>query len=313
MSRVSAAVRDRVETFLLSSLRGAGPDRYREAISVLEVELRVRGFELADLSEEEADWLVADILIDRFEASDCSRAGIGLAGLTLAALSRTRPRWRLKTSWKALDVWRTAVPPVQAPAAPRAYALGAACWLVAAGQPGVAAVVLACFAGLLRVGEALCLSRDRIYDTGSALIFVLGQTKRGIEQKVTITGAETVAFLREYLRRFPAADSRNRFADVSYPRVCRWMLKAAVALGFPAETRFTPHSLRRGGATQLFINGVEVETIMVLGRWAQLRSCREYLRLGETGLLRANPAVPAAAWDRCALFSRLGAGVFALD
>jgi len=312
MSRVPAAVRERVEDFLLTSLRGTGADRYRDAISVLEVDLRARGFELADLSEEEADWLVADVLADRFEASEVSRAGIGLAGLALAALSRTHPRWRLKTCWKALDVWRTAVPPVQAPAAPRAFALAAASWLVLAGQPGVAAVVVACFTGLLRVGEALSLTRDRIFDLGATMVFVLGVTKRGIEQKVTISGAGTVAFLREYLWRHSPADHRNRFADVSYPRVCRWLLKASEALGFPADTRFTPHSLRRGGATQLFINGVEVESIMVLGRWAQLRSCREYLRLGETGLLRASPSVPAATWDRCSLFSQLGVTAFTM-
>ena len=48
--------------------------------------------------------------------------------------------------------------------------------------------------------------------------------------------------------------------------VCRVLTRVAVESRL-ADIKVSPHSLRAGGATALFMNGVDRETVMQLGRW----------------------------------------------
>src|SRR6185437_14109276 len=44
-------------------------------------------------------------------------------------------------------------------------------------------------------------------------------------------------------------------------------------------------SLRHGAATALYMAGVDIETILVRGRWASTKSARHYIQLGRSLLL----------------------------
>ena len=44
-------------------------------------------------------------------------------------------------------------------------------------------------------------------------------------------------------------------------------MKQVAKLSGLATSKVSPHSLRAGGATALYVNGVSRETIMKLGRW----------------------------------------------
>jgi integrase len=53
------------------------------------------------------------------------------------------------------------------------------------------------------------------------------------------------------------------------------------------EHRFTPHSLRHGGATHALLHlGQSIETVMHRGRWQSVNSCRIYLQAGRAQLLQ---------------------------
>jgi len=166
----------------------------------------------------------------------------------------------------------------------------------------VATVLLVCFAGLLRVSEALRLPRRDLIMGNDYVVLVLDRTKRGQNEKVVIKNLAVVTWLARYLRTFPTENHEAAF-PVSYGTVSRWMKRAAEALGF-GELNLTTHSLRRGGATQLLRLGVSYQDIALFGRWASESSVRHYLREGEVMMTRASHSFSEEKWN---IVARLGA------
>ena len=82
------------------------------------------------------------------------------------------------------------------------------------------------------------------------------------------------------------------FLPVSYARIQRSLERCSEAVGL-SQCHFTSHSLRRGGATRLLIQGWKLADIAFHGRWKNQRSCYEYLRRGQAFLMRAREAVDA--------------------
>ena len=167
-----------------SALRGENAARYHSAVSGFKSELSRTGYVLEGLSETELDYHLADHIIDFYEQFQTAE-GIGKAALLLAAMSKRRPRHRYMVAWKCLDVWRTRVPPRQAPTVPIELAFGAVSWLTLAGMSAEACITL-CFAGLLRISEALTLKWSQMHFMPQQVILVLGITKCGLEQKVVL-------------------------------------------------------------------------------------------------------------------------------
>ena len=77
----------------------------------------------------------------------------------------------------------------------------------------------------------------------------------------------------------PKAKDEKVF-PLTYPRFRHLFLLAISTLMLPVGIWRT-HSLRRGGATQLLQDTRSPEYCAVVGRWANLNSCRKYLRAGE--------------------------------
>lgn len=92
-------------------------------------------------------------------------------------------------------------------------------------------------------------------------------------------------------------ESSNRLCDVSYGVVGQWLRRATAVLGY-GSVAFRSHSLRRGGAIQLFIDGMEASRIMLYGCWQQERPCRMYIRSGEAELMALDNAVTPALRSR---------------
>ncbi|CAE8624258.1 unnamed protein product [Polarella glacialis] len=88
------AGRSRIEAFLLTSLQPSTQPRYQEALQTLNNDLEAMGTVVAELSEEEQDWLLAEWIQEGYENAK-SRGGYGLA---ISALSKIIPRirWRGK-------------------------------------------------------------------------------------------------------------------------------------------------------------------------------------------------------------------------
>ena len=167
---------------------------------------------------------------------------------------------------------------------PQLLAFAVANWCLIAGKPGVAAAVLLCFAGLLRVSEALALTARDVHFVDGKLILVLNETKRGVHQKIVLSDPSLLRWFAFYDRHARTADDMCRYVPISYNVFTRWFRKAALQLG--SEIEWSSHSLRRGGATELQRRQVPLPDIMLAGRWASSRSAREYLRKGDVALLR---------------------------
>jgi integrase len=294
----------RIVSFLLSALQPVTQLRYQRALDAFSSDLEQVGIDAGALSEEELDVLLAERVVDLFEESGGSE-GLGSAATLLASFSKAHPRHHYRTAWKALDVWRQRRPPQQAPAVPAVLGLGMVNWLLLAGQPHCAAAVLLCFTGLLRASEALRLDSSMVFRTPEGWVLVLGQTKRGLEQKVLLCEPSTIKWIDAYVSHCGSLLSA-RFCPVSYTTLQRWLQRSADSLGFGA-VHWTSHGLRRGGASELLRRGVPLSDIMLFGRWLSERSAREYLRRGEVSLTRLRVDIASSAWMEAARFCSFGA------
>eukprot|EP00435_Cladocopium_sp_Y103_P060724 s896_g22.t1 len=169
------------EVFLLNSLKPPTIRKYTAALEELNSELLAHDHVWADMSEDEQDLFVSEWLIDGFE----SGAGRAEYGWALSALQKVFPRLRLKTAWRVYDVWGQHQPPKQAPAATPEFLQAMMAMALFLGKPQVAAVMVLCYAGLLRVREALSLKGRDVIVQADSITLCLGQTKRGVEQKAS--------------------------------------------------------------------------------------------------------------------------------
>ena len=237
---------------------------------------------------------------------------LAAAGVLLAAFQKCRPQYRFRVGWKALDVWRVRCPPRQAPCFPAALALVCVSWLILAQRASEACAVLLCFTGLLRASEALSLRWRDVHLIGGQVVLLLGRTKRGLEQRVLLSHPATVAWVRRFMQTFACKDVDAYFTNCSHNRLARWLQKACEALGF-GGVHWTSHGLRRGGATELMLQGMSLPDIMLRGRWLSERSCREYLRRGEVMMLRLRADISLDSWRRLEVLAALGASAFECD
>ena len=230
----------------------------------------------------------------------------------VAGIQKMLPARSFRTSWRVLDVWAKRVPAEQVPPAPAEVAHACAVLLAYSGLWAEGTALLLCFTGLLRISEALRLTRSDVVpvqqDGRLAFVLCLGVTKRGQEQKVLIEAPRVVAWLEHvYSRCF----KRGPFLPTTYGRVSRALAVSLVVLGFE-KLSLSTHSFRRGGATRLLQAGWPLSSIMVMGRWMSESSCRVYLRKAEVALLRCHGRFPAEAWALAANVAAVGEQVFRL-
>ena len=140
-----------------------------------------------------------------------------------------------------------------------------------------------CFVGLLRVGEALCLRPESFLVSEAAAVVLLPRTKRGMAERVVLENPGVLRFIRSYLKRFPK-DPGCLVSGASYARVRSHLIRACTFFGY-RDVLFRSHSLRRGGATALFVRGLNLHQIMIYGRWASESSCRLYIHQGEAAFI----------------------------
>ena len=104
---------NRVQDFLLHSLKPSTVQKYTAALKDLSNELVSQGHAWSTMSEEEQDNFIAEWLLDGYEAG----AGRSEYGWALSALHKIYPRLRLKTAWRVYNIWGQYQPARQAPAA----------------------------------------------------------------------------------------------------------------------------------------------------------------------------------------------------
>jgi integrase len=112
----------------------------------------------------------------------------------------------------------------------------------------------------------------------------LKHTKTGRNKLVTLTmpelGSALVSFIR--VRHL----SSNDFIFSLPPSRYRHRFRMACDMMGWNSVQFVPHSLRHGHASDDFIAGIPIETIMVRGRWKSIESTRNYIQSSRVHLIR---------------------------
>ena len=268
----------RVQRFLLGNLQKGTAHQYRQALAAFSSDLVSDGVAWHKLCEEERDAYLADHFVGLAETPGAS---LGPCSVLLAALHKITPHHRYRASGKVLEAWRAGRGIRQAPAMPETLVNAIAALSLAAENLSFGTLAKTCFAGLLRVGEALALRPGDCLFVEGRIILVLRQTKRGLQEKVLIDDRCTVLMLRALWKR--NQHMTLLFAQTSYSRAMRHLRLVSKCLGVEAYG-FTSHSWRRGGASSRLLAGQGIDDICVLGRWASLRSARLYIRRGEVFL-----------------------------
>ena len=175
-------------------------------------------------------------------------------------------------------------------------------------------VLLLCFVGLLRIGEALALRVDDLVFCETAgrpsLVLLLRRTKQGPSEseKVVVTNMCVINVVRTFLQ---WRCGLPRLTSATYPSVSRDLARVSSLLGV-GFAQFTTHSFRRGGASALALAGMPMQDIMMFGRWSSERSAKLYVKKGEVLVLRLERALPKHQWNRICWLSSLGETVFKL-
>ena len=164
--------------------------------------------------------MVAEKVLDLFEMAEGTSLDLARAGVLISAICKTRPHYKFKVGWKALDVWRTKTPAVQAPAIGQDMALAAAMVCIQQlDQPEVGVIIVLCFCGLLRVSEALNLKFEELLGTGTSFVAILGRAKRGLEQKVVYGNPGVIRFLRGFSKQVKGKKDERIF-QIGYTKKC---------------------------------------------------------------------------------------------
>lgn len=280
--------------FLLNSqLAKSTQKSYSKSVKVLRDYLTEQKLPLPEQTDrynsEELDWNIADWMGALYDA----RGGVGrqTAVNAVFGLLNADPNLRLPVSRRAIKGWSKNCPPTPWPPFSLEVMSAVAFELALAGHWRAAAQTVVAFHSLLRISEMAAL---RVGDIGlpgdrhmgnstlltGALIRLL-TTKTGREQSVTLTDESAIAMLRLCT----AGGLPDSIVFHPAPQYRKLLAGACNALRL--RERYVPHSLRHGGATYLFMRGVEVARIQQHGRWRAQESCFHYVQVGRNLMLAA--------------------------
>lgn len=266
--------------------------RYERAFSLFILFLRAQKMQLA-ASFELLDSQVQCYLDSLWNDGE----SLSLAGDTLSALQHFQPsaKRHLNGSWRLLKTWQLHELPSRAPP----FTWGTL--LVLLGHfhemsPVAALGIHLAFRALLRTGELLALeSKDIVisHDLTTAVLH-LGLTKTGQRNpaagSVNITDVALVTRLKQWQQSLHHSQriipwSPSRFRQLFH-----------IALEKTGLTRFSfkPYSLRRGGATDLWLSSQNYALVAHTGRWSSERTLKVYIQdsvaLLTSMSFRASPA-----------------------
>ena len=188
---------------------------------------------------------------------------------------------------------------MQVPPMPLEVANALAMLLYAGSRPAEGLAILLCFAGMLRISEALALLWDDVVATSRGLIIRIRCAKTGENQETVIANASTSMFVG-LARPSGKMSGQTRICDTSYTAFRFWFNAGLRALRMEA-LGFKSHSLRRGGATARILAGYTLVQVMLEGRWSCESSCRLYLKTAEVAVVNIKRGMDEENLELCRL------------
>ena len=206
----------------------------------------------------------------------------GCVGELLSALQWALQRRRiLSGSWELFRTWSLLELPVRAPPLPAIVCCALAGLALEYSQPGLAAVLLAAFDGMLRTTEYLTMSSGKCVASTDQVLILLPLTKsgqrRGGAESVIIHDPQAVRMLTrvcntDYYRRCP----QTHLVGMKPQAFRLWLRQACSMLGV-SELKLLPYSFGRGGATLKYSLGAPIRELLMLGRCENSKIAQIYI------------------------------------
>lgn len=212
---------------------------------------------------------------------------ITYAGHTMSAFRRFYPqlRYKLPLAKQFFSNWRNAHVPQQAVPLPAPLALAIAGVAVECHQLGFACLVLLGFLGFLRTSEMTSLAWKKIsFDTSSGqIILALPATKtsKNKEESIVLEDVKVCQLLKHL-----SSQSHSEFLWPGSTSVFRKQLREILSFLDLPQDSFSAYSIRRGGATHAFSEGVPMDQLVIKGRWQNAKTARIYLDSGRAALVQ---------------------------
>jgi hypothetical protein len=140
---------------------------------------------------------------------------------------------------------------------------------------------LVAFYGLLRAGELLAIQAWQVHTVSEfqPAFINLGLTKAGKRQGAAESAILTEKHVLSHLWAWKRRVTRHTFLT-SKPHAWRAVFTECIQKLKLASWEFRPYSLRRGGATHLFVKCGSLDRALLAGRWAALNTARIYINSG---------------------------------
>ena len=228
---------------------------------------------------EGMDALVSDY-VEHLWAEGEGRAS---ASTFLAALQDRDPKLRnqLPLAWRLMRTWNTNEVPNRAPPMTEAVLRAMVGWSFFHEHFKFGLSLLVGFYGLLRTGELLSLQAWQFHmvSAGEPAVISLGLTKSGKRQGAAESVTISELPVLQLLWRWKRQASSHEFLTAK-PHAWRDQFMECLC-SLKLETwNFRPYSLRRGGATCLFVKVGSLDRVLILGRWTAVKTAKIYLNSG---------------------------------
>ena len=195
---------------------------------------------------------------------------------------------RLLISRRCLKGFNKLRPSVQRPPLSWGLTVVISLWLAKRYGRSFAVATLLAFDCLLRLEELCEIQLRHVALPGDPRVGIastsarirLARTKTGLNQSVVVLNRDVNSLLNEQVAR--RAGRKHLWAFTS-PQYYRAFKNACVALNL--SPRYSPHSLRHGGATHCLLLGWKIPDIQQRGRWASTESLRRYCQSFEAVML----------------------------
>ena len=201
----------------------------------------------------------------------------------LAALQDRDPKLKglLPLSWRLMRTWTTAEVPNRAPPLTETVLKAMVGWSFLHEHFRFGISLLVGFYGLLRTGELLSLQAWQFQTSTSndPVVVSLGLTKSGKRQGAAESITLTEHGVIQLLRKWKAVASPYDYLTEK-PHVWREMFQNCLKSIGVERWDFRPYSLRRGGATSLFVKIGSLDRVLLLGRWTAVKTAKIYLNSG---------------------------------
>ena len=209
--------------------------------------------------------------------------GRATASTFLAALQDSDPKLKgsLQCSWRLMKTWTINEVPNRAPPLTLMTLKAMVGWAWLHEHFGFGLGLLIGFFGLMRTGELLSLQAWQVHMNSAVepAVISLGLTKSGKRQGAAESITITELFLLKLLWGWKKQAKSHDFLTEKPHEWRQRFQECLVALNL-SEWGFRPYSLRRGGATAMFVKCGSLDRVLLAGRWTAVKTAKIYLNSG---------------------------------